>query len=304
MKTKRFTAVFLAAVITIVTLAGCSRTVKLEPTSSRSGSSEIAYAEIDNGVSTVYTDRDYGFQTDLPEDGEQIAILHTTAGDICIRLFPEGAPKTVENFTSLISEGYYDGLVFHRVKKNFMIQSGDPNGNGTGGQSIWGGKFEDEFDSKLLNIRGSLAMANSGVDTNGSQFFINQAPASAFGSRKNYDYQTLVLKYRSVYNQYCSQYSDFTSYYPTLDDYICQALGAAVKSYIVPDEVWELYEGLGGNISLDGAWRKSGGHTVFGQVYSGMDVVDAIAAVETDSNDKPLEDIVITSAELSVYKAE
>lgn len=121
-----------------------------------------------------------GYQLDMPQKGEEIAIMHTSMGDISIRFFPEAAPKAVENFKTHAKDGYYDGLTFHRVINDFMIQGGDPNGDGTGGDSIWGEPFEDEFSDTLFNIRGSLSMANSGPDTNGSQFFINQAPASAF----------------------------------------------------------------------------------------------------------------------------
>lgn len=121
-----------------------------------------------------------GYQLNPPEAGEEIAVLTTNYGTIKIRLFPDAAPKAVENFKTHIEEGYYDGLTFHRVIDGFMIQGGDPLGNGTGGESIWGEPFEDEFNKDLLNIRGSLAMANSGPDTNGSQFFINQGDASDF----------------------------------------------------------------------------------------------------------------------------
>jgi len=102
-----------------------------------------------------------------------IAVLETTKGTIEIELRADLAPKTVENFTTHIKNGYYNGLVFHRIIKNFMIQGGDPTGTGRGGESIWGGKFKDEFNSKaMFNKVGVLAMANSGPNTNGSQFFI------------------------------------------------------------------------------------------------------------------------------------
>ncbi len=102
-----------------------------------------------------------------------IAVLETTQGNIEIELRADLAPKTVENFTTHIKNGYYNGLIFHRIIKNFMIQGGDPTGTGRGGKSIWGGKFKDEFNSKVqFNKIGVLAMANSGPNTNGSQFFI------------------------------------------------------------------------------------------------------------------------------------
>ncbi|KAJ9188701.1 hypothetical protein P3X46_000071 [Hevea brasiliensis] len=107
--------------------------------------------------------------TSLPDN----VILHTTMGDIHMRLYPEECPKTVENFTTHCRNGYYDNLIFHRVIKGFMIQTGDPLGDGTGGQSIWGREFEDEFHKSLRHDRPfTVSMANAGTNTNGSQFFI------------------------------------------------------------------------------------------------------------------------------------
>ncbi|XP_020087991.1 peptidyl-prolyl cis-trans isomerase CYP71 isoform X2 [Ananas comosus] len=107
--------------------------------------------------------------TSLPDS----VVLHTSLGDIHLRLYPEECPKTVENFTTHCRNGYYDNLIFHRVIKGFMIQTGDPLGDGTGGQSIWGREFEDEFHKSLRHDRPfTLSMANAGPNTNGSQFFI------------------------------------------------------------------------------------------------------------------------------------
>jgi peptidyl-prolyl cis-trans isomerase B (cyclophilin B) len=109
--------------------------------------------------------------------GEKIRVveIETTKGKIVVNLDSEAAPKAVENFVTHAENGYYDGLIFHRVIKDFMLQTGDPQGNGTGGESIWGQPFEDEVDSGLNHVRGALSMANSGPNTNGSQFFIVQA---------------------------------------------------------------------------------------------------------------------------------
>lgn len=167
-------------------------------------------------------------QTDLPQSGEKVAIMETTKGTIKIRLFEEKTPKTVENFVGLAEKGYYDGIIFHRVIPDFMIQGGDPTGTGRGGESFWGGKFEDEFVDELQNINGALSMANAGPATNGSQFFIVQKD--------------------------------------------------------------------GGTPWLDGM------HTVFGQVFEGMDVVDMIANVERDPADKPLEDIKIVSVQIETQE--
>lgn len=147
-----------------------------------------------------------------------IAKIETSKGTITLELFPKDAPKTVENFTKLAQKGYYDGVIFHRVIKDFVIQGGDPTGTGTGGESVFGKEFEDEINSHKI-IPGTLAMANKGPNTNGSQFFIVTEQAQ-----------------------------------PSLD----------------------------------------GKYTVFGQVTDGMDVVKSIAAVKTDSNDKPVEPVKMT----------
>lgn len=192
-------------------------------------------------------------QLERPARGELVAILHTSMGDIAVRLFPEQTPKTCENFVTHAKNGYYNGLIFHRVIPDFMIQGGDPRGNGTGGESIWGGSFEDEFDIGLRNYRGALSMANAGPNTNGSQFFIVQCAAVD---------ERLLAQMRQLADQG------------------------------FPAEVTENYEKVGGTPHLD--FR----HSVFGQVYDGMDVVDAIAAVKTGRGDKPLTDVVIQSIEI------
>ncbi|MGR8823427.1 peptidylprolyl isomerase [Leuconostoc citreum] len=117
--------------------------------------------------------------TEYPQQDAQnyagpVATFKTTLGDIQVKLFADLAPKTVENFVTHAENGYYDNGIFHRVIKDFMVQGGDPNGTGMGGESIWGGSFEDEFSDKLRNVRGALSMANAGPNTNGSQFFIVQ----------------------------------------------------------------------------------------------------------------------------------
>eukprot|EP00891_Asterochloris_glomerata_P002139 jgi/Astpho2/2139/fgenesh1_pm.00040_%23_3_t len=104
-------------------------------------------------------------------------VIHTTRGDIAIKLFPEQCPKTIENFTTHAKNGYYDNIIFHRVIKGFMLQTGDPLGDGTGGTSIWGHEFVDEFDRSLRHDRPfTVSMANAGPNTNGSQFFITTVP--------------------------------------------------------------------------------------------------------------------------------
>ena len=189
-------------------------------------------------------------QTSLPLAGDTVATMKTTMGDIKIKLFPRFAPKAVENFVTHAKNGYYNGLIFHRVIPDFMIQGGDPMGSGIGGESIWGSPFEDEFAPELHNLRGALSMANSGPATNGSQFFIVQA--------------------KEAPAQMIEQMEQMT----------------AEQGF--PPEATESYKELGGTPWLD--FR----HTVFGQVFEGMEVVDTIAAVKTGANDKPLEDVKIT----------
>ena len=193
-------------------------------------------------------------QTQAPAFGEEVAVIKTSKGDIFVRLFPEHAPKAVENFKTHAKKGYYDGLIFHRVINDFMIQGGDPTGSGMGGESIWGKSFEDEFTPELHNLRGALSMANAGPNTNGSQFFIVQAKQVS-------------------------------------DDMLDQLETAPEELF--PTECVREYEALGGTPWLDYK------HTVFGQVYDGMDVVDDIAGVKVDFfKNKPVEDVVIETIEI------
>ncbi|HSI67634.1 MAG TPA: peptidylprolyl isomerase [Planococcus sp. (in: firmicutes)] len=188
---------------------------------------------------------EYPQLTEEVASNEALVDLNTSMGTIGIKLFPEHAPKAVENFLALAEEGYYEGIIFHRVIEDFMIQSGDPTGTGGGGESTFGEPFEDEFTDELYNFRGALSMANAGPGTNGSQFFIVQADAVP-ADRLPADY---------------------------------------------PEEVISAYEEMGGTPWLDG------GHTVFGQVVKGMDIVDEIAAAKKQQ-DKPVEDITIESIEI------
>ncbi|WP_346330302.1 peptidylprolyl isomerase [Facklamia sp. 252] len=130
------------------------------------------------------------------EQLETNVVMHTTKGDIELVLFKEQAPKTVENFVELAKKGYYDGIIFHRVIKDFMIQGGDPTGTGMGGESIYGESFEDEFSRELFNIRGALSMANAGPNTNGSQFFIvtsSMVPTQMLGQMKGLGFPEEII---------------------------------------------------------------------------------------------------------------
>ena len=234
--TKKIIALLIALTSVLVLFCGCG---------------ENSNEEIDmNQKSTL-------LQKNLPEVGEEIAIVHTTMGDIYIQFYPEYAPLAVENFIEHAKEGYYDGVIFHRVIEEFMIQGGDPTGTGSGGDSIWGGTFADEFTSELRNFRGALSMANIGkADTNKSQFFIVQNTG-----------------YADEQYEYMAQY------------------------YGISSEIIEQYKEMGG-----GAPWLDGAHTVFGQVFKGMDVVDAIAKVDVNASSKPLEDVKILAIDITEYE--
>jgi cyclophilin family peptidyl-prolyl cis-trans isomerase len=253
-------------------------------TASSAGASAVSQASQDSRVKPS-DGKKIGYQLEKPENGEEIAVLTTSMGVIKMRLFPEAAPKTVENFKGLIQKGYYNGLTFHRVINDFMIQGGDPKGDGTGGESLWGKEFADEFNLNLVNIRGAVSMANSGKDTNGSQFFINQAGASKFSG---WDY------YQSGYEVYKQQPDAFVQQY-----------GSWIDMSKVTEEYKKIYTENGGNPTLDGAYSVvQKGHSVFAQVFEGMDVVDKIAATEVDeSNDKPITPVTITKAEIQKYQS-
>ena len=131
-----------------------------------------------------------------------LVTVHTNQGDFTLELFPEVAPKTVENFITHAKNGYYDGVIFHRVIEDFMIQGGDPTGTGMGGESIYGRTFEDEFSREAFNLYGALSMANAGPNTNGSQFFIvtaKQVPAQMLKQLKEGGWpEEIVEEYAKV----------------------------------------------------------------------------------------------------------
>ena len=282
----------LAAVMGVMMIAGCSSSSSASPSSASASASGSESASSASGSASsssseevsadeaalkekLFTDGTSFPQLEEPKKGEEIAILKTNMGDIKIKFCPEQAPKAVENFVTHAKEGYYDNLTFHRVINDFMIQGGDPEGNGTGGTSIWGDKFEDEFSGDMYHFRGALAMANSGADTNGSQFYIVQKPEVTDGYFSDY-VQKVIDQYGADKVLYNSQTGKIfrTNY---------------------SDEAQKKYESLGGTPELDF------GYTVFGQVFEGMDVVDAIAKTETDDKDKPKTDVVIEKIEITQY---
>ncbi len=226
-------------------------------------------------------------QVGLPEVGEEVVLISTNMGDIWLQLYPEEAPMAVESFKTLISEGYYDGIIFHRVMEGFMIQSGDPTGTGMGGESAFGGAFPDEISPNLHFYRGALAMANSGPNTNGSQFFICQNPVASE--------QILGILEEVLAAQ--------------ADAEVLQTADGALYTVedIYTQEVLDYYREVGGTVELElimGLLYQTGAaYTVFGQVFDGMDVVDAIAKVEVggDQGTQPVEDVIMESVTLVEY---
>ena len=235
----------------------------------------------------------YAQQFKTPSKSDTVVVLHTSMGDISAVLFEDVAPKACENFLTHAEEGYYDGITFHRVIEDFMIQSGDPTGTGYGGESIWGDTFDDEISEYYSTYYGALCMANTGdADTNGSQFFIVT------------DSDTSISKAET-------------------------ANESASDSLKVAEEKLAMFEKYGGAIWLDYDVSRVynevydstiAQHTVFGQVLDGMDVAIEISQVETYSElevtdatiddpdqtdiveNKPKEDVTIDSIEILTYK--
>lgn len=263
--------IVVALIITVIFVLLYNRQNNTGSTDYTAGTSSNDSSALAAGVypaSTDYTVAPDGEQLKKPQSGEEVAVLETSKGTIKIRLFPDYAPTAVENFKTLIKNGYYDGIIFHRVIDDFMIQSGDPTGTGTGGDCAFEGydTFQDEFGRNLYNFRGAVSMANTGVDnTNSSQFFIVQTKTPTYGN-----------------------------------------LGSAEGFVQNGGAQWaaDKYDEIGGTPYLDGQFKSitGSGHTVFGQVYEGLKVVDKIAAVETGAQNKPVEDIVIKKAYLETVE--
>ena len=157
-----------------------------------------------------------------PKEGETIAVLHIkNYGDITVKFFDDIAPKAVENFITHAKDGYYNGVIFHRVINEFMIQGGDPQGTGYGGESIWGRGFAEELSEKLLPYRGSLCMASAGTGTSslGSQFFITQAHYDEETAKilEQYEWPSDIIEMYKKHGGYMSLYQGYTIFGQVID---------------------------------------------------------------------------------------
>lgn len=170
---------------------------------------------------------------------ESLVEMTTSEGTIKIKLFPELAPKAVENFMTHAKDGYYDGLTFHRVIKDFMIQGGDPKGDGTGGESIWGEGFETEVSNRLYNIRGALSMARSdNPNSNGSQFFIVQNSDDVHDGLLKDDYPRAII---DAYKK---------GGYPSLDGHYT-VFGQVIEGMDVVDKIAQVETGSNNKPTTD-----------------------------------------------------
>ena len=203
---------------------------------------------------------------------ELIAVKHTSEGDIGMRFFPTEAPMAVENFLTHAWNGFYDGIIFHRVIPDFMVQTGCPQGTGMGGQSIWGNQFGQEISPQLRHFRGALAMAQSAMPNSiGSQFYIVQNQSLDQFTRA--DFEELLESQDEAF--------------PTFGDGSTATIGQ-----VFTQESLHYFLQNGGTPHLD--WHSNENpHTVFGHVVWGMDVVDAIATAEAGDNNRPVNDITI-----------
>ena len=244
-------------------------------------------------------------EEDIPA-GTTIVTLTTSHGDIKLRMFPDIAPNAVENFVTHCKNGYYDDLPFHRIMEDFMIQGGDPNGNGTGGDSIWGGRFDDELSDNLHHFRGAISMANSGANTNRSQFFIVQSDDIVQEPNLG---SVMINWYYNEVNHHLNEAVVKKGYSQEEVNALVAELNARlseVRQNGVPKDFEERYRSAAEKyMEVGGASFLDYGYTVFGQVVEGMDVVDSIANVEVEATStgelsRPLEEVYIISASVTV----
>jgi Peptidyl-prolyl cis-trans isomerase (rotamase) - cyclophilin family len=283
---KRIFTIALGTLLLIASFAGCGEGAKSGAAAKVIGTEEVvpmAKLKAANNKKTV------GYQLEKPESGEEIAVITMESGEVMkLRFFPDEAPLAVYNFKKHAIDGYYNGTTFHRIIPDFMIQGGDPDGTGAGGKSVWGENFADEFNENLVNITGSVAMANRGRTTNGSQFFIN------YTNPRNNDWDS----HKTVYDTFKNDPAAFYNM-------------TGLQSTLVPNKLTDAYKKAydenGGSVHLDGFYCENAegenvGHTVFAQVFEGLETVPSVYnSSELDEVYKPYEPVVIKSVEIVEY---
>ena len=295
-------ALLLAATLAAGITGGCSgqeSSAQSAPEEESASQSEASSSQSEASSSREEDDQVYEapqlLQLGEAPEGATTAVIKTSMGEITVVLYHDQAPKAVENFIGHAKDGYYDGLTFHRVIQDFMIQGGDPNGDGTGGRSIWGSGFDDEFSDQLHNFRGALSMANAGYGTNGSQFFIVQADTASMGVED----AMLNMYLNDQYYKASLELMEYQMSGATQEelnkkvDELNQELNEKVTAGVPENQKVRFQEAAEADQERGGTPYLDYKHTVFGQVIDGMEVVDAIAAVETDESDAPVEPVII-----------
>ena len=280
MKRKYIFIIFITLIMSLCLLTGCSNNqnetenVVTTQTAGNKTTNEVQKEEQETQtIDQVDFEKAAEKQMALPEEGEEVAIFHVKGfGEIKIKFFKDVAPKAVENFITHAKNGYYNGVIFHRVINEFMIQGGDPTGTGYGGESIWGTGFAEELSYELVPYRGTLCMASSGTGTSslGSQFFITQANYDETSAQymKSYNLPTgLIEQYKKYGGNILSLYTGYTVFGQVYEGMDIVDKIAAVETGSVPA------------------------------------VIDGVEYEGVTQDDKPVEDVVIEKIEITTYKA-
>lgn len=285
----RYRSVWIAAVMTMaLSLAGCGNNQE--------------YATPSKDVADTFPLEAQACESNpqLAEAQGPYAVFHTTAGDITVVLYPEQAPKTVENFTGLVEEGYYDGTLFTYVKGDDVIQAGLP-GDGSQERSLWGGFFDDEFSDELHHFPGALSMANSGQGNNMSQFFFSLSEDKAEDEKlipANLYYNELL---RQLTIEASARNNEKTMTEEEVEAFEKEANEKvqAINTEGVPEEYVERYQpAIDRYQEVGGAYFRDYGSTVFGQIVDGYNIAQAISKVHVDANRIPKQEIEIKSIEI------
>ena len=304
------TAAFVLAVL-MISMVSCGKNKETEESISEESSvsesseaSEIAAETKTPPKAAEVTEKwEQGYlpQANEPSKDSPYVTFHTNMGEIKMVLYPEAAPLTVENFITHCKDGYYDKLTFHRVIDDFMIQGGDPKGNGTGGESIWNSPFMDEPNRHLYNFRGALCMANAGTYTNGSQFFIvQQGLEKPVVTDENMEQYLSQMFFNEISTKAYTRLFDYKYFEnPTEEEFnskakeISDEANAQLAKGPTDEDKADMMGALAHYKEVGGTPHLDFKHTVFGQVVEGMDIVDKIAKVAKNEFDAPKDPVII-----------